>query len=107
MGEQTTELSGPDLGAGVALTVLAEKRAVARPCARRACRAGAARRGAVRGRRWRRRVWTEQYDFGLTYVGHAERYDRVQIDGDLAARDCTITYRRGQEASGRGRAPRS
>src|SRR5581483_6924912 len=38
--------------------------------------------------------WTEQYDFGLAYVGHAERWDQVQIDGELDARDCTITYRR-------------
>jgi NADPH-dependent 2,4-dienoyl-CoA reductase/sulfur reductase-like enzyme len=38
--------------------------------------------------------WTEQYDFGLAYVGHAERFDRVEIDGALDARDCTLTYRR-------------
>src|SRR5688572_315339 len=38
--------------------------------------------------------WTEQYDFGLAYVGHAERFDEAKIDGQLAARDCTITYRR-------------
>ncbi|MGH7795262.1 MAG: FAD-dependent oxidoreductase [Candidatus Binatia bacterium] len=39
--------------------------------------------------------WTEQYDFGLAYVGHAERWDRAEIDGQLDARDCTITYRNG------------
>jgi NADPH-dependent 2,4-dienoyl-CoA reductase/sulfur reductase-like enzyme/nitrite reductase/ring-hydroxylating ferredoxin subunit len=39
--------------------------------------------------------WTEQYDFGLAYVGHAERWDTVDIDGQLDARDCTITYRKG------------
>jgi apoptosis-inducing factor 3 len=38
--------------------------------------------------------WTEQYDFGLSYVGHAERWDKAEIDGQLEARDCTITYRR-------------
>src|SRR6185295_13021488 len=39
--------------------------------------------------------WTEQYDFGLAYVGHAERFDEARIDGQVAARDCTITYGRG------------
>ena len=39
--------------------------------------------------------WTEQYDFGLAYVGHAERFDRVDIDGSLAARDCKLSYSRG------------
>jgi NADPH-dependent 2,4-dienoyl-CoA reductase/sulfur reductase-like enzyme/nitrite reductase/ring-hydroxylating ferredoxin subunit len=38
--------------------------------------------------------WTEQYDFGLAYVGHAEKWDEAEIDGQLEARDCTITYRR-------------
>jgi NADPH-dependent 2,4-dienoyl-CoA reductase/sulfur reductase-like enzyme len=37
--------------------------------------------------------WTEQYDFGLGYVGHAERGDSAEIEGSLKARDCTITYR--------------
>ena len=39
--------------------------------------------------------WTEQYDFGLAYIGHAERFDQVEIDGALEARDCKLTYRRG------------
>jgi hypothetical protein len=38
--------------------------------------------------------WTEQYDFGLAYVGHAERFDEAVLDGDLDARDCTVTFRR-------------
>ncbi|HEX6017531.1 MAG TPA: FAD-dependent oxidoreductase, partial [Burkholderiaceae bacterium] len=36
--------------------------------------------------------WTEQYDFVLAYTGHAERFDRVEIDGNLEARDCTVGY---------------
>jgi NADPH-dependent 2,4-dienoyl-CoA reductase/sulfur reductase-like enzyme len=39
--------------------------------------------------------WTEQYDFGLAYVGHAERWDNVEIAGSLEGRDCAITYLRG------------
>ena len=38
--------------------------------------------------------WTEQYDFSLAYVGHAERWDDVEIVGSLEARDCTIIYKR-------------
>jgi NADPH-dependent 2,4-dienoyl-CoA reductase/sulfur reductase-like enzyme/nitrite reductase/ring-hydroxylating ferredoxin subunit len=39
--------------------------------------------------------WTEQYDFSLAYVGHAESWDEVEIDGRLDEGDCTITYWRG------------
>ena len=41
--------------------------------------------------------WTDQYDFSLAYVGHAEKWDVAQLDGQLNAdtQDCTITYRRG------------
>ena len=41
--------------------------------------------------------WTEQYDFSLAYVGHAERFDKAEIDGQLDAEnpDCKITYSRG------------
>jgi NADPH-dependent 2,4-dienoyl-CoA reductase/sulfur reductase-like enzyme len=40
--------------------------------------------------------WTEQYDFSLAYVGHAERWDKADLDGQLDAdkHDCTITYSR-------------
>jgi NADPH-dependent 2,4-dienoyl-CoA reductase/sulfur reductase-like enzyme len=39
--------------------------------------------------------WTEQYDFGLAYIGHAQQFDEVEIDGQLAARDCAVSFRRG------------
>ena len=42
--------------------------------------------------------WTEQYDFSLTYVGHAERWDDATVDGRPEADDCTVTYRRGGRA---------
>jgi len=38
--------------------------------------------------------WTEQFDLSIAYVGHAERWDEVQIDGSIEARDCAITYLR-------------
>ncbi|MGH6822952.1 MAG: FAD-dependent oxidoreductase [Methylocella sp.] len=39
--------------------------------------------------------WTEQYDVNIAYVGHAERWDKAEIEGSLDARDCAISYRRG------------
>jgi NADPH-dependent 2,4-dienoyl-CoA reductase/sulfur reductase-like enzyme len=39
--------------------------------------------------------WSQQHDLQLNYVGHAAKWDRVEIDGSLAAKDCTVTYRQG------------
>jgi apoptosis-inducing factor 3 len=39
--------------------------------------------------------WTEQYDVSIGYIGHAEQWDRAEIEGRLDARDCAISYRRG------------
>jgi len=33
----------------------------------------------------------------INYVGHAEKWDSIHVDGDLESRDCTVTYRRGGE----------
>jgi NADPH-dependent 2,4-dienoyl-CoA reductase/sulfur reductase-like enzyme len=37
--------------------------------------------------------WSQHYDVAINYVGHAEKWDAVEIDGDLAARDCAVTYK--------------
>jgi NADPH-dependent 2,4-dienoyl-CoA reductase/sulfur reductase-like enzyme len=37
--------------------------------------------------------WSRHYDDSISYVGHAERWDDVEISGGLEQRDCTITYR--------------
>jgi len=36
--------------------------------------------------------WSQQYDTSINYVGHAEHWDRVEIDGYPAAHDCMVTY---------------
>jgi apoptosis-inducing factor 3 len=38
--------------------------------------------------------WSQQYDLAINYVGHAEHWDSVEIDGDLHARDCSVSYKR-------------
>jgi NADPH-dependent 2,4-dienoyl-CoA reductase/sulfur reductase-like enzyme/nitrite reductase/ring-hydroxylating ferredoxin subunit len=39
--------------------------------------------------------WTRQYGISIKYVGHAEKWDAVEIDGSLEARDCAVTYKLG------------
>jgi NADPH-dependent 2,4-dienoyl-CoA reductase/sulfur reductase-like enzyme/nitrite reductase/ring-hydroxylating ferredoxin subunit len=39
--------------------------------------------------------WSMHYDMAISYVGHAERWDRTVIDGDVAAADCRVEYFRG------------
>lgn len=39
--------------------------------------------------------WSAHYDTAIRYVGHAESWDEIVIDGDLAARDASIRYRQG------------
>jgi len=39
--------------------------------------------------------WSQHYDLAINYVGHAEKWDAVEIDGSLDARDCAVTYKRG------------
>jgi NADPH-dependent 2,4-dienoyl-CoA reductase/sulfur reductase-like enzyme len=39
--------------------------------------------------------WSTQHDVTVNYVGHAERWDRIDIDGDLEARDARLVYRSG------------
>ena len=39
--------------------------------------------------------WSLHYDTSIRYVGHAERWDDVVIDGSIDAGDCSVSYRRG------------
>ena len=42
--------------------------------------------------------WSAHYDVTISYVGHAERWDRIELSGNLADRDCTATFIRGDTA---------
>jgi len=38
--------------------------------------------------------WSQHYDVPINYVGHAEAWDELVVDGDIAARDCMLRYKR-------------
>jgi NADPH-dependent 2,4-dienoyl-CoA reductase/sulfur reductase-like enzyme/nitrite reductase/ring-hydroxylating ferredoxin subunit len=38
--------------------------------------------------------WSQHYDVPINYIGHAEKWDDLQIEGDINNRDCVARYRR-------------
>lgn len=39
--------------------------------------------------------WSQHYDLAINYVGHAAKWDALEIEGSLERRDCVVRYRRG------------
>ncbi|THK33616.1 pyridine nucleotide-disulfide oxidoreductase [Ensifer sp. MPMI2T] len=39
--------------------------------------------------------WSQHYDVPINYVGHAEGWDAIEVEGDIAARDCLLRFKRG------------
>ena len=39
--------------------------------------------------------WSQHYDVPINYVGHAEQWDAIDIEGDVMKRDCVVRYKRG------------
>ena len=39
--------------------------------------------------------WSQHYDVPINYVGHAEKWDEITVDGDIAGRDCLLRYKSG------------
>ncbi len=39
--------------------------------------------------------WSQHYDVPINYVGHAEKWDEIAIDGNIAAKDCLLQYKCG------------
>lgn len=37
--------------------------------------------------------WSQHYDVPINYVGHAEAWDEIAIDGDIRGRDCLLRYK--------------
>ncbi|HUR95379.1 MAG TPA: FAD-dependent oxidoreductase [Gemmatimonadales bacterium] len=39
--------------------------------------------------------WSQHYSTSIRYVGHAESWDRLEIDGDVETQDCAVRFLRG------------
>ena len=37
--------------------------------------------------------WSQHYDVPINYVGHAEQWDEIEVDGNIGARDCLVRYK--------------
>jgi NADPH-dependent 2,4-dienoyl-CoA reductase/sulfur reductase-like enzyme/nitrite reductase/ring-hydroxylating ferredoxin subunit len=37
--------------------------------------------------------WSQHYDVPINYVGHAEQWDEIAIDGSVEGRDCVVRYK--------------
>jgi NADPH-dependent 2,4-dienoyl-CoA reductase/sulfur reductase-like enzyme/nitrite reductase/ring-hydroxylating ferredoxin subunit len=42
--------------------------------------------------------WSQHYDVPINYVGHAERWDSIEVEGSIDARDCEVRFVRGGRA---------
>jgi hypothetical protein len=38
--------------------------------------------------------WSQHYDVRINYIGHAEDWDELAVDGDIAARDCILRFKK-------------
>jgi NADPH-dependent 2,4-dienoyl-CoA reductase/sulfur reductase-like enzyme/nitrite reductase/ring-hydroxylating ferredoxin subunit len=38
--------------------------------------------------------WSQHYDTPINYVGHADKWDELAIEGDIAAKDCVLRFKR-------------
>src|ERR1700759_1609861 len=39
--------------------------------------------------------WSQHYDVPINYVGHAEKWDEIAVEGDIAGKDCLVRYKLG------------
>ena len=38
--------------------------------------------------------WSQHYALSVRYTGHAEQWDRIDVDGRIAERACSVAFRR-------------
>jgi len=37
--------------------------------------------------------WSQHYDVAINYAGHAQTWDELAVEGDIAGRDCAVRYK--------------
>ena len=43
--------------------------------------------------------WSQHYDVSINYVGHAETWDEIVIEGDIMSKDCVLRFKRNGQVS--------
>jgi len=38
--------------------------------------------------------WSQHYDIPINYLGHAEKWDELAIEGEIASKDCLLRFKR-------------
>jgi len=38
--------------------------------------------------------WSQHYDVPINYIGHAEQWDEISLDGDIKSKDCLLRYKK-------------
>jgi hypothetical protein len=38
--------------------------------------------------------WSQHYDVPINYVGHAENWDAITLEGDITSKDCVLRFKR-------------
>ena len=41
--------------------------------------------------------WSQHYDVQINYVGHAEKWDELAVEGDIPGKDCLLRFNRAQK----------
>jgi NADPH-dependent 2,4-dienoyl-CoA reductase/sulfur reductase-like enzyme len=37
--------------------------------------------------------WSQHYDIPINYLGHADKWDELAIEGDIAGKDCLVRFK--------------
>jgi hypothetical protein len=93
MGLAPTNPPGPDLTQGISVSDLAsaEHWVVAERQGQTAARNMLGQRRSFADVPF---FWSQHYDVPINYIGHAEKWDDLDIEGDIKSRDCLVRYRR-------------